>query len=203
MIRGGDAIEVKKRSGFGGEIQLNSSLPKAKLYSDDSRIQRACVDAEDWDEKDFIYSIGTVKNNKLKLLLFIYGDCYCADREIYSNFQKTVENAVDSVGGNESSNELGRFNSIDPLGISKLRVRGMWIIKHPLNVFKKHISFNENKQEFSLICIMKKCKFDSFDKKDKNLILNDKDIVYEEIEIANPNNPIKVIDAVLIRYDVK
>ncbi len=203
MIRGGDAIEVKKTSGYGGTIQLNSSLPKAKLYSDDSRIQRACVDAEDWDEKDFIYSIGSVIEKKLKLLFFIYGDCYCANREIYLNFQKTVEDAVDSIEGNEPSNELGRFNGIDPLGISDLRIRGMWIIKHPLKVFREHISFNTNEQEFSLICIMKKSKFESFNENDRNIILNDKEISYKEIKIADPNNPIKFIDAVLIRYDAK
>ena len=33
------------------------------------------------------------------------------------------------------TDELGRINKVDPLGITSLRVRGMWQIKNPSKVF--------------------------------------------------------------------
>ena len=35
----------------------------------------------------------------------------------------------------EETEELGRINMIDSLGITKLRVRGMWISQNPWKVF--------------------------------------------------------------------
>src|SRR3989344_4074046 len=76
MIKGGDAIEVKKIESLGSGIALNSSYPKNKLSFDNPMITTACRNAENWQEKDLIYIIGVVKENKLKVLWFIYGDCY-------------------------------------------------------------------------------------------------------------------------------
>ena len=88
IIRGGDAIEIKKLEAEGGDIALNSSYPKDKLYADSPMITNACRDCEDgWKEKDFLYVVGSVsKTNKDKLssLNFVYGDCYCAKPEIYT-----------------------------------------------------------------------------------------------------------------------
>lgn len=58
ILSGGDAIEVKKIQSKGSAIALNSSYPKSKLHSDDSKITDACRECEVWDTKDIIYAIG-------------------------------------------------------------------------------------------------------------------------------------------------
>ena len=49
MLRGGDngdAIEIKKLEGDAGTIALNSSYPKARLYSDSTLLTKACKECE-------------------------------------------------------------------------------------------------------------------------------------------------------------
>lgn len=46
MLRGGDAIEVKKIESNTGDIQLNSSHPKDKFLFTGSMITEACRNAE-------------------------------------------------------------------------------------------------------------------------------------------------------------
>jgi hypothetical protein len=58
MLKGGDAIEVKKIESFSASLALNSSYPKDKLYSDSPMITAACRAAEEWKEKDLIYTVG-------------------------------------------------------------------------------------------------------------------------------------------------
>ena len=43
--------------------------------------------------------------------------------------------------------ELGRKNKIDPLGISSLRVRGMWIFQTPQKIFE-YLNFPKQKMKF-------------------------------------------------------
>jgi hypothetical protein len=51
IIRNGDAVEVKKIGTVNSQIALNSSFPKAKLFSNDSMIALDCRNCEDWTEK--------------------------------------------------------------------------------------------------------------------------------------------------------
>ena len=51
IIRGGDAIEIKKIENPNSVIALNSSYPKAMLYSDSPMISNACRGCENWQEK--------------------------------------------------------------------------------------------------------------------------------------------------------
>jgi hypothetical protein len=53
MLKGGDAIEVKKVGSHSSQIQLNSSFPKDKLHSHDRLITRECVNCEEWDVSRF------------------------------------------------------------------------------------------------------------------------------------------------------
>lgn len=62
MLRGGDAIEVKKIESNNSSLALNSSYPKAKLFSDSSMISAACKLCEKWSVKDMIYAVGIVPN---------------------------------------------------------------------------------------------------------------------------------------------
>lgn len=203
MLKDGDAIEVKKLASSGQSIQLNSSFPKDKLHSHDRLITNECRSCENWTEKDMLYTLGIVENKaKMKSLLFVYGDCFAADEEVYLKVKNRLVDSIKSLPDSQETNELGRINNVDPLGITNLRVRGMWILENPYKIFKKFINSNSNNPNFSFASLMKKEKYDSFPNKDKNSILNDEDIILEEVKILNPNNPAKQMDAIVIRFDV-
>lgn len=200
ILKNGDAIEVKKTENK-NYISLNSSYPKSKLNVNDERICKSCREAEEWHEKDIIYSIGIVEQNILKNLFLVYGDLYAANHDIYDNIFKNVQNAI--IKSNlEFSNtkEIGRINRVDPLGITYLRVRGMWGIGHPLNVYNYLLKEN-SQNNFSLFCLMNRKKYDSFPNEDIELIENDDYIVLEDVKVKDPNNPAKFIDSILVRYD--
>lgn len=203
MLRGGDAIEVKKIQNKGSAIALNSSYPKHKLQSDDSKITEACKNCENWDIKDIIYAVGVTNDENLQHLCLVYGDCYAASRETYSRIGKTIKDGVTEIPDIEFSKtkELGRVNRVDPLGITNLRIRGMWHIDNPLKVFGDNREV-EDKYTFSLTCIMRKTKYQSFSEADINDITKNENLSVTDIKIKDPNNPAKLIDATLITMDV-
>lgn len=204
IISGGDALEVKKINGIGG-IALNSSYPKSKLYSGSSMITQACRDCEEWKTKDIIYSIGTVSGEKLKLLWMVYGDCYAASREVYERIRNKMSEGVNELPGVEFSetNELGRVNKVDPLGITYLRIRGMWGIEHPHRVFNYVTKYDKNKK-FSFFALMRTTKYDCFPKVDREAIeaIKNKSLLISDIEIKDPDNPAKFIPAKLIQFSM-
>ncbi|MEO0968680.1 MAG: NgoPII family restriction endonuclease, partial [Cyanobacteria bacterium J06639_18] len=133
ILKNGDVIEVKKIESLkASSIALNSSYPKSKLYSDEPMLTSYCRECEDWQEKDIIYAIGVIKDEKLKLLWLIYGDCYAADREVYKRIANKINSGITEIKDVEFSKtqELGRVNKVDPLGITYLRIRGMWGIQN-------------------------------------------------------------------------
>ena len=89
MLKNGDAIEVKKIESDDSAIALNSSYPKHTLLRTNLMISNACRESENWTEKDMIYAVGVVKNNKLKHFCMIYGRNYCASDECYEEYKKT------------------------------------------------------------------------------------------------------------------
>lgn len=206
MLRGGDAIEVKKIESFGSALALNSSYPKHTVKSSSSMISRACKDAEEWDEKDIIYIVGIVdKNtNNLKQLCMVYGLDYCASEECYSRIKSTIKNGVESIPNVEfaESRELGHINKVDPLGITYMRVRGMWGIENPLKVFN-YIYTRDDNFDFSLMCIINVDKWSSFNNiEDLIALAEDVDeLTIENVRIKNPDNPANLIDAKLIKYN--
>ncbi len=203
MLNCGDAIEVKKIQSKGSAIALNSSYPKHKLHSDDSKITEACKSCENWDIKDIIYAVGVTSDENLQHLWFVYGDCYAASRETYLRIGKTIKDGVTEIPDVEFSKtkELGRVNRVDPLGITNLRIRGMWHIDNPLKVFSG-VREVEDKCIFSLTCIMRKTKYQSFSEADKNNITKNKKLSITDIKIKDPDNPAKLIDATLIVMEV-
>lgn len=203
MLRGGDAIEVKKIQNKDSAIALNSSYPKHKLQSDDSKITEACKNCENWDIKDIIYAVGVTNDENLQHLCLVYGDCYAASRETYSQIGKTIKDGVTKIPDIEFSKtkELGRVNRVDPLGITNLRIRGMWHIDNPLKVFGDNREV-EDKYTFSLTCIMRKTKYQSFSEADISDITKNENLSVTDIKIKDPNNPAKLIDATLITMDV-
>lgn len=206
IIKEGDAIEVKKIAGLTGtDLALNSSYPKSKLFSESALITQACKDCEkDWKEKDIIYSVGFAEKDKLKLLIMVYGDCYAASPEVYEKVRKTV---IDELGKSalefSETNELGRINRVDPLGITNLRIRGMWTIQNPLRVFSDLFSFKKGSHEFTLIALMRKSKYATLPKDDRTSIEKDRYFNLKDVKIQDPNNPAKQLDAKLIIYNKK
>lgn len=207
IIKNGDAIEVKKMENITADLALNSSYPKAKLYSNSDMITEACRNCEnDWKEKDIIYAVGTVnKANELSQLSFVYGEDYAASNNVYERIRNTIKSGIIDIGNIEfaQTNELGKVKRIDPLGITSLRIRGMWHIQNPIKTFSYVYKRNE-KSKFNLMAIINEFKFSSFEKNDvKELIgisKNNNNLSINDIHIKDPNNPAKLVNAKLISF---
>jgi hypothetical protein len=198
IIKNWDAIEIKKiESKNLSDLALNSSYPKSKLFSDSPMITSECKNCEEWLSKDVLYVVGNIKENKIATLIFIYGDCYAADKEIYERIKSTVIDNIKSKLEYSKTNELGRINRVDPLGITNLRIRGVWTIQHPLKVYSDVLKIIDTK--FQLFVLMKQEKYLSFPKDDRNNIEREKNIILENIKIPNPNNPAKLIECKIIK----
>jgi hypothetical protein len=203
ILKNSDAIEVKKIQNMNTSIALNSSHPKQKLYATDQKITNACRSCEHWNVKDIIYAIGVTGNNNLQHLSLIYGDCYAASKEVYGRISEKIKNGILEIPDTEftETKELGRVNKIDPLGITNLRIRGMWHIVNPLKVFSDIYNVNKN-NTFNLLCLMKTDKFNKFCEQDKLAISADKNINITDIKIKNPDNPAQLLNAKLITSEV-
>ena len=201
MIRNGDAIEVKKIESNNSALALNSSYPKHTLKSNSPMISNACRNAEIWNEKDMIYVVGVVNNNQLKHLCFVYGLDYCASDECYSRIKSTIKEGVESIQGIEiaETNELGKIHRVDPLGITYLRVRGMWGIDNPWSVFS-YVYKRDFSKKFNFMCIISEEKWNSFANKDLLLNINKESFAIKDIRIKNPDNPAKLENAKLITF---
>ena len=203
VIKNGDAVEVKKIKTIEGSLQLNSSYPKSKLHNDDSRIKKECkkCDGGNWAEKDIIYIIGSVPKDSIKVIWFLYGDCYAADREFYEATLNKVSPKVHEVEGIEfaKTKEIASVRRVDPLGITILRVRGMWTIHTPHKVFKHLIEFNDE-SDFSAFALILDIKYNSFPKQDRDSIESNPNIKIKSVEIKSPNNPANYLKAKLISF---
>ena len=203
MLRAGDAIEIKKLSSLGAsQLQLNSSFPKNKLFSDNPKLCKKCRDCEEWTEKDMLYVVGQVSGTELHNLFFIYGDLYCDAREVYENVEKVIKDGLESLGGVEfaETDELGRVNKVDHLEISDLRVRGMWLIKSPFLQFA-YLTKNIKDYTFKLVALIPENKYNSFDNIEEfEDFCNNNRVKITDEKIPDPQNPANLIDAKLIVY---
>jgi hypothetical protein len=201
ILKGGDAFEIKKIESPKSSLALNSSPPKDQFNRSDPQIVKACRECENshWDHKDFFYVIGYAQKGVLKNLFFIHGKCYAANKNIYEKPVNAVKSALTS-GDLELSEtrELGRVNKVDPLGITNLRVRGMWEIKNPIVVFQDIYSYDKTKN-FSLIAVMTKGKYyNSMPQEDIDAVENNALINIKDVNVKDPNNPAKRLDAKMI-----
>lgn len=205
MLKGGDAIEIKKIASPNSAIALNSSHPKQRLKVDDPMITHACRESENWDEKDLLYIIGVVPKNTQKLisLWLVYGDCYCASETVYERVAKGIRDGIHATGLELSqTKELGRVNRVDPLGITNLRVRGMWHIDNPARVFANLLPVTDVPPEFTLTAIMRREKYQAFPPEDRNLLEQSgfDNLTVSNVTLPSPDNPAKLLDSILIRY---
>ena len=203
ILRGGDAIEVKKIESPTSALALNSSYPKAKIYRDSTMLTAACksCDGGTWDEKDLIFAVGVVKNEEIKQLCFVYGEDYAASREIYERIRTQIKSGVLEIPDIEfaETNELGRVNRVDPLGITYLRLRGMWHIENPFRVFRYAYQFDTTKA-FNFLAIINLEKYESFAQTDRDKIESEVGINIETKNIKDPNNPAKIKKVVVITF---
>ena len=209
ILKNSDAIEIKKVETPNGAIALNSSFPKDYFYKDDPLITKVCKNCEEdslleidkeWTKKDMLYVVGIVKNKILKGIWFVYGNCYAADREVYQTIKDTITDGIKQLDLDLlKTNEIAKVNKVDPLGITDLRVRGMWSIQHPAKVFA-NLGLDTSSSFFAHL-IMTKRKYESFPQSDidsLNQTIKDNSAVAKlETKIYNPNNPAKNIDVVI------
>lgn len=204
LKNGGDAIEVKKLQGI-NDLALNSSHPKRVLRVDNPKINVHCRNCEPWTERDMLYVVGICDNTKIKTLMMVYGTEYCADIEIYSRIENVIKDGLKSLEDVElaNTNELGRLNRVDPLGITNMRIRGMWTISNPLKVFDYVYSVNEHK-DFNFMCLISFEKYATFENTNKleELLSSVDGLIVEDVKIKNPNNPAQLKNCKLIRFEV-
>lgn len=203
MLRGGDAIEVKKIETDNAAIALNSSYPKHTLRATSPMITEACRNAEKWTEKDIIYVVGVVEQGELKHLCMVYGLDYCASEECYTRIKDKIKDGISQIPGIESAEtrELGRINKVDPLGITYMRVRGMWGIENPTKVFE-YVYKRDNLNKFTFMCLINCNKWKSFQNRYELEQLADKidELRIEDVSILNPDNPSQLNAAKLITF---
>lgn len=204
IIKGGDAIEVKKTQSANSSLALNSSYPKTDLRHTSPMITKECKECEDWTVKDLIYCVGHTTDTSLKSLWMVYGNSYAAKHETYQRIKTTISNGIKTIPDVvfADTKELGRVNKVDPLGITNLRIRGMWQIENPRKVF--NYLHETTDKDFELVCIIPTEKYCSFPKESRTKLEEVKENGYsiEDKQIKDPNNPAKLMDCKLIKLCV-
>lgn len=205
MLRGGDAIEVKKIETVDASLALNSSYPKHTIRADSPMISEACRNAEDWREKDMLYVVGSVHNNMLKHLVMVYGLDYCASESCYQRLKTHIAEGVNAIEGVEfaETKELGRVNRVDPLGITYLRVRGMWGIENPWTVFK-YVYRRDMRMKLNFMALINERKWQTLPDTGRLLELSKHNprLKVSDVKIKDPDNPAHLNAAKLIQFDV-
>ena len=203
MLKYGDAIEVKKIEKDNAQLALNSSYPKHKVYSSSQMISSACKSAEKWTEKEIIYAVGVVNNNILKHLCMVYGLDYCASDSCYSRIKDMIKEGVEAIPDIEftESKELGHINKVDPLGITYMRIRGMWGIENPWKVFS-YVYTRDTTRKFTFMCIISEEKWNSFSNTKELVVLADDihALTIKDVRIKDPDNPAHLHNAKLISF---
>ena len=205
MLKGGDAIEVKKIETNDASLALNSSYPKHTIKSDSPMISEACRDAEDWHEKDMLYVVGVVKENILRHLAIVYGLDYCASETCYSSLKSRIATGVNAIEGVDFSEtrELGRVNKVDPLGITYMRVRGMWGIENPWTTFR-YVYQRDFRKKFNFMCLINDKKWNRLlgTERIDELAKRNNRLQISNVKLKDPDNPAKLNGAKLITYSV-
>lgn len=201
MIRQGDAIEVKKTQSANSDLALNSSYPKSNIQSNSKIITQECRTCENWIEKDLIYCIGHTNDDSIKSLWMVYGNIYAAKHETYKIIKQKITDGINEIPNVELAvtNELGRVNRVDPLGITNLRIRGMWQIQNPRRVFNY---LHTTSEDFELVAVIPTNKYNSFptDSKYKIENLGNTNLSISDVKVKDPNNPVNLIDGKLIVF---
>ncbi len=185
MIRGGDAIEVKKMEGNGSGIALNSSYPKDKLYADSPMLTEACKSAETWTEKDLLYTVGVAPQGVLQSLWFVYGDCYFASKDFYQKL----------------------LNITDPLAVTSFNLLKERLIPFdqcyvisPEKLIEKSVALDTSSPFLNVL--MLKQKYESFPLADRQALENlaENGLSICDCLIHSPNESSMMLNAKFISY---
>lgn len=114
-----------------------------------------------------------------------------------NDIKNSIENG--STLDLSNTNEIGRVNNVDPLEITYLRIRGMWHIENPWKVFS-YVYQRDKKNRFSFMAIINENKWKSFDNTNELLSIQNERLKITDIEIKDPNNPMKLKNAKLVTY---
>lgn len=197
ITRDGIAVEVKKAQTI-SNIHFNSSYPKKHYY----------LDKEKKTSLDTLYIVGKLsKTNDLEMLWFVCGDCLFARNEVYSFRREEIKKHIGSAGDKDkqgTTKELGRYNEIDPLKITDLRIRSMYQVKHPVRVFDyllENIQLENNKTNcFALILESKWEKFSPKLKSQIEKLASGEKFFVKNVLIKNPDNPQEKLTAKLVYF---
>jgi len=184
ILKGSDAIDVKKVGLGTPSIKFDGAYPRSKLYSDDTDITSDCRDCELWDEKDLLYAICTTQGSTLNRLWFVYGDCYFASKEFYQKALKITDplNVV-------------KFDFLDNRGLYGNRAS---VLSPSSLVDKTHFNTADN----IIDALMLKTKYESFPLSARLALENlvgDR-LSIDDCEIQSPNNASLKLQAKLIQY---
>ena len=147
------------------------------------------------------------KTKTLRALSFVYGEDLAATEDIYERIILKIKKGILNIPDMEfnETKELGRVNRVDPLGVTYLRIRGMWGIENPFKVFN-YILEKDIQQEasFSLIAVINERKWKTFDntKELEKVIKSTKGASLSKVKIKNPNNPSELKPAYLIQFNI-
>ena len=203
MLLGGDALEVKKFEHISNDdLPLNSSYPKDVPHSNNPLLTETCKTCEQWTVKDMAYHIGFLDGNAVKRLWIAYGDCFCAKEAVYQTIASTITNGLNQIHGISLSptKELARVNDVDSLGITNLRIRGMWTISSPNKLFENIVNYDETAQ-FQLFCVMTTKKYNSFPQNDRDNLIAKQGVNISVRVVPDPNNNAQNIGVTIISYN--
>lgn len=208
MLKGGDAIEVKKIVNNSVDLRrfskvlLNSIYPKQMLKKDDPLLTYQCRKAETWDTKDIIYAVGVVRKHRLRHLCMVYGRDYCASDEIYNEQRHKIKEALKKLDNVRfpDNREFARVAELDPLNSTEVRVCGMWQMKNPWQVFD--YIYTPTLSDFNFMCIINDEKWATLENREKlfELQKNNSKLKISDVRIKNPDNPEKWRGAKIITY---
>ena len=124
---------------------------------------------------------------------------------MYERIKNTISTGITTIPNVEftETNELGKVKKVDPLGITDLRIHGMWHIENPTKIFNYLYSYDETKS-FQLICLMKKEKYESLPLADRQTIKNltNPNVSVSDVRIKNPNNPVQLMDGKMLVFKI-
>lgn len=131
----------------------------------------------------------------------MYGTCYAANEEVYKEVEIELKDTLKTTANLDidiDCKELGKVKNIDSLKITYLRIRGMWVIKHPSKIYDD--LYKQTDEAFSMIAIIPIDKYNNFPQEDRKKIENIDSIEISNEKISDPNNAAKAVDVKLILF---
>jgi hypothetical protein len=124
---------------------------------------------------------------------------------VYEKIRLKIKYGIETIQDVEFQNtkELGRVNRVDPLGITFLRIRGMWGIENPFKVFDYLLKRDTN-CNFNFMAIINESKWKSLEGKnklEKIISMNPNSKLFKG-NIKNPDNPAILKKAYVISLEL-